>query len=152
ARARGANPTRAALVEGFGLETLLGDDPAFTRIKSALPAVARSGATVLISGETGTGKEVIARAVHYLSQVAAGPFIPVECGAIPTELFENELFGHRPGAFTDAKTATPGLIAEAEGGTLFLDEIDTLPTAAQAKLLRFLQHQTYRPLGQSALV
>jgi DNA-binding NtrC family response regulator len=108
-------------------------------------------ATVLLNGETGTGKEMFARAIHYLSPRAANPFIPVNCGAIPAELVENELFGHEPGAFTGAAAATRGLIAEAEGGTLFLDEIDTLPLQTQVKLLRFLQDYSYRPLGARKL-
>ena len=109
--------------------------------------LARCDATVLISGETGTGKEVCARAIHYLSPRSSKPFITVNCGAIPAELVENELFGHERGAYTDAAVAKPGLIAEAEGGTLFLDEIDCLPLLAQVKLLRFLQEKEYRPLG-----
>ena len=102
---------------------------------------------VLISGETGTGKELCARAIHYLSPRAGRPFITVNCGAIPVELVENELFGHERGAFTDASTAQGGLIHEAEGGTLFLDEIACLPLLAQVKLLRFLQDKEYRRLG-----
>ena len=103
----------------------------------------------MISGETGTGKEVCARAIHYLSTRSAKPFIAVNCGAIPADLVENELFGHERGAFTDARESQQGLIAEAEGGTLFLDEIDSLPLLAQVKLLRFLQEKEYRPLGSS---
>lgn len=103
----------------------------------------------MIYGETGTGKELIARAIHYNSHRHGKPFIPVNCGALPDHLIENELFGHAKGAFTDASTAEKGLIAEAEGGALFLDEVDTLSSSAQIKLLRFLQDKEYRHLGSS---
>ncbi len=132
------------------LEAIVGEDHTFVAVKAKLPAIARAEATVLISGETGTGKEIIARAIHYLSRRTHAPFLPVNCGAIPTELFENELFGHKRGAFTDARTVSPGIIAEAERGTLFLDEVDTIPLPAQVKLLHFLQHRTYRALGGAA--
>jgi len=110
---------------------------------------ARNDATVLIAGETGSGKELFARAIHYQGPRRAQPFVPVNCGALPDHLFENELFGHVKGAFTDARWGEKGLIAEAEGGTLFLDEIDSLSSAAQVKLLRFLQNGEYRPLGSA---
>jgi two-component system, NtrC family, response regulator GlrR len=130
-----------------GLVQLVGEDPTFLAVKRKLPLLARSEAPVLLTGETGTGKELCARALHYLSRRAGKPFLPVNCGAIPVELFERELFGHAKGAFTSAWAAQPGLIAEAEGGTLFLDEIETLPPGAQVKLLRFLQDHTYQALG-----
>jgi DNA-binding NtrC family response regulator len=114
-----------------------------------IPLIAGSDAPVLILGETGTGKELFARAIHYYGLRQGKPFIPVNCGAIPVHLFENELFGHSKGAFTDASCAEKGLVAEAEGGTLFLDEVDALNSSAQIKLLRFLQDRTYRPLGSS---
>ncbi len=142
--------TCAQVTARTGLDAIVGEEQALIAIKAKLPAIARAEATALISGETGTGKEMIARAIHYLSHRAHAPFLPVNCGAIPTELFENELFGHKPGAFTDARTAAPGMIAEAEGGTLFLDEVDTIPLLAQVKLLRFLQQKTYRSLGGAA--
>lgn len=138
------------LNERFGLETIVGEHPGLVAVKAKLPLIACAEATVLISGETGTGKEVIARAIHYLSRRAHAPFLPVNCGAIPTELLESELFGHRRGAFTDARTSTAGLVAEAEGGTLFLDEVDAIPLPAQVKFLRFLEHKTYRSLGGAA--
>lgn len=133
----------------IGLGQLIGESPAFIAAIKHIPAMAQCDATVLISGETGTGKEVCARAIHYLSTRASKPFIAVNCGAIPSELIENEIFGHERGAYTDATVARPGLIQEAEGGTLFLDEIDSLPLMAQVKLLRFLQEKEYRPLGST---
>jgi len=135
------------LKEKLGLKQLVGKSPAFLAEIKKIPSIAQCQASVLISGETGTGKEVCARAIHYLSPRAGKPFIPVNCGAIPVELVENELFGHARGAFTGASTSQPGLIHEADGGTLFLDEIDSLPPLAQVKLLRFLQEKEYRPLG-----
>src|SRR5262245_3189477 len=134
-----------------GLAQLVGEAPAFVAVKRKLPLIARDEAPVLLTGETGTGKELCARALHYLSRRAGRPFLPVNCGAIPVDLFERELFGHAKGAFTGAAAAQPGLLAEAEGGTLFLDEIETLSLSAQVKLLRFLQDQTYHVLGAPQL-
>ena len=131
----------------LGLGQLIGQSPVFLAAISKILTMARCDANVLISGETGTGKEVCARAIHYLSPRSTKPFIAVNCGAIPAELVENELFGHERGAFTDARDEQQGLIAEAEDGTLLLDEIDCLPLLAQVKLLRFLQAKEYRPLG-----
>jgi DNA-binding NtrC family response regulator len=128
---------------------LVGHSPAFMAALARLPRYARCDAGVLILGETGTGKEVCAQALHYASARAGGPFVAVNCAAIPGELVEDELFGHVRGAYTHAHAARSGLVAEAEHGTLFLDEIDALPLAAQAKLLRFLQDQQYRPVGSS---
>lgn len=133
----------------LGLGQLIGESPAFLTEIDKIPTMARCDAIVLITGETGTGKEVCARAIHYLSPRSTKPFIAINCGAIPADLVENELFGHERGAFTDAINAQPGLIHEAEGGTLFLDEIDSLPPLAQVKLLRFLQEKEYRPLGST---
>jgi two-component system, NtrC family, response regulator GlrR len=137
------------LKEKFGLKQLIGQSEIFRAAVQKIPVVAQCDASVLISGETGTGKELCARAIHYLSPRASHAFVPVNCGAIPTDLVENELFGHEPGAFTHALTAKSGLIREASGGTLFLDEIDCLPLLAQVKLLRFLQEKEYRPLGST---
>lgn len=126
---------------------LIGDSPVFRNEANKIPLIAACDANVLIVGETGTGKELYARAIHYGSARAGRPFMPVNCGAIPVELVENELFGHTRGAFTSATGLQIGLIEEANGGTLFLDEIDCLPIFAQVKLLRFLQEKEYRPLG-----
>lgn len=133
----------------IGLKQLIGESPAFRAQIEKIPLIARCSANVLITGETGTGKELYARAIHYCSPRARGPFLPVNCGAIPTDLIENELFGHERGAYTSASTLQRGLIEEACGGTLFLDEIDCLPTLAQVKLLRFLQEKEYRPIGST---
>lgn len=130
---------------------LVGESPDFVALLQKIPQIARCDANVLIEGETGTGKEVYARAIHYHSARASKPFVPVNCGAIPVELVENELFGHERGAFTSAFALQAGLIEEANGGTLFLDEIDCLPPLAQVKLLRFLQEKEYKPLGSTRL-
>ncbi|HEU5135657.1 MAG TPA: sigma 54-interacting transcriptional regulator [Steroidobacteraceae bacterium] len=127
--------------------TLLGESPAFLGMLANIERYAACDATVLIDGETGTGKELAARAIHYLSERGDGPFIPINCGSIPDALFGSEFFGCVRGAFTDAREARRGLIAQAEGGTLFLDELETLSTAGQVALLRFLQDREYRPLG-----
>lgn len=139
----------STLKDKLGLHHLIGESPAFMSEVRKIPLVAQCDASVLISGETGTGKELCARAIHQLSGRINQPFIPVNCGAIPVELVENELFGHERGAFTGASGSKPGLIEEADGGTLFLDEIDSLPMLAQVKLLRFLQEKEYRPLGST---
>lgn len=141
--ARAAEELRRLL----GLQGFVGRSPGLLAELQKLPRFARSEACVLIQGETGTGKELCARALHHLGERSSRPFVALNTGAMPTELIENELFGHEPGAYTHAQTQHRGLIAEAEGGTLFLDEIDTLPVAAQVKLLRFLQEKEYRPLG-----
>jgi len=135
------------LRERMGLAQLVGCHPAFLRATEEVRLFAGSKAPTIISGETGTGKELFAHAIHSLSDRAKGPFIPVDCGTLPEQLAENELFGHRRGAFTDAHTDQKGLAGMAEGGTLFLDEIDSLSLAVQSKLLRFLQESTYRSLG-----
>jgi DNA-binding NtrC family response regulator len=126
---------------------LIGQSPLFLAAARMLTRLAMFDVPVLIEGETGTGKELAARAVHYQSDRASRAFIPVNCGALPETLVENELFGHERGAFTDARDSARGMVSLAEGGTLFLDEIDALSPKAQVALLRFLQDQRYRPLG-----
>jgi DNA-binding NtrC family response regulator len=126
---------------------LIGRSPAFLDAMEHIRRLVRCDATVLIEGETGTGKELVARAIHYLGAHADGPFVPVNCGALPDHLVENELFGHERGAYTDAKGSVLGAIGEAAGGTLFLDEVEALSPKTQAALLRFLQDREYRPLG-----
>src|SRR5262245_8637406 len=132
--------------------SLVGESPSFLRVVDKIPLLAACCETVLISGETGSGKEVFSRAIHYQSARRGKPFVPVNCGALPDHLCETELFGHVKGAFTDASSAEKGLIAEAEGGTLFLDEVGTLSQAGQIKLLRFLQDGEYRPVGSGRSV
>ena len=133
------------------LKKVIGQSPAFLDQLRRIPMIAKCDANVLITGETGTGKELYARAIHYGSARVGRPFMPINCGAIPAELVENELFGHERGAYTSASTIQTGLIEEANGGTLFLDEIDCLPVFAQVKLLRFLQEKEYRPLGSTKI-
>jgi DNA-binding NtrC family response regulator len=136
-----------SLAAEAGLRQLIGEEPAFVDALLQLARFGRSDAAVLLTGETGTGKELCARAVHLLSRRRGGPFVPVECGSIPEHIFESEFFGHLRGAFTDARSEQKGLVAVAHGGTIFLDEVDSLSPAMQGKLLRLLQEQTYRPLG-----
>jgi DNA-binding NtrC family response regulator len=119
---------------------------------SIIPVVAAYGTPILIIGETGTGKELCARAIHHLSARRHYPFIPVDCAALPEHLFESEMFGHTRGAFTDAHRDHKGLVALAGEGTLFLDEVDSLPFSAQSKVLRLLQERTYRPVGSERFV
>ena len=126
---------------------LIGQSAVFLKTLSLIKKTAQTDATVLIEGETGTGKELAARAIHYLGNRNNGPFIPVNCGAIPESLFESEFFGHKRGSFTDAKESQIGLVEQAEGGTLFLDEVDALPPKGQIALLRFLQDNKYRRIG-----
>ncbi|HEX8980076.1 MAG TPA: sigma 54-interacting transcriptional regulator [Parasulfuritortus sp.] len=129
------------------ISNLIGQSAAFKHALSMIERIARYDAPVLIQGETGTGKELAARAIHGLSKRRDAPFVPLNCGAVPETLFESELFGCEPGAYTDARNGRKGLVAAAEGGTLFLDELDSLSPRAQVAILRFLQDQTYRPLG-----
>jgi len=140
------------LKENIGLKQIIGESPQFLEKVRCVPRFARCDATVLISGESGTGKELFARAIHYLSARADRPFVPVNCGALPENLVESEIFGHKRGAFTGAASDRAGLIREAEGGTLFLDEIDCLTPQAQVKLLRFLQDGEYHPVGSQQIL
>ena len=131
----------------FTSNKIIGDSAGIKRVFELITKVAASDANVLIQGESGTGKELVAQAIHYASPRAEGPFVPINCGAIPADLLESELFGHTKGAYTGAVTASEGLIREAHGGTLFLDEISELALALQVKLLRIIQERQVRPLG-----
>jgi two-component system response regulator AtoC len=130
-------------------ESILAKSPAMTEIFRTITKIADFKTTVLIQGESGVGKELVARAVHARSHRRTQPFVPINCGAIPENLLESELFGHRKGAFTDAHSDRRGLFEEADGGTLFLDEIGELPLNLQVKLLRALQEESIRRLGDS---
>jgi len=132
-----------------GKVRLLGESATMAALLTLIDKVARSRAPVHITGESGTGKELVARMIHEKGAQAEGPFIPVNCGAIPSELMESEFFGHRKGAFTGAVNDNKGLFQSAEGGTLFMDEIADLPLAMQVKLLRVIQEKSVRPVGAS---
>jgi two-component system, NtrC family, response regulator HydG len=138
---------RTAVAESRGFTRLLGDSPAMRRVYDIIARIAPTQATVLVTGESGTGKELVARAIHEQSSRASGPFVAINCAAVPGTLLESELFGHAKGAFTDASTTRRGLFLEAQGGTLFLDEIGEMPLDMQVKLLRALQERTVRPVG-----
>jgi len=151
-RRRRAALGRAALAhleaQAHAFREIVGESPALrAALERAARVVPHAEATVLITGETGTGKELLARALHYGGPRAAAPFVELNCAALPPPLLESELFGHERGAFTDARTAKPGLFEVAEGGTLFLDEIDHLAPELQGKLLRALEQKTMRRLG-----
>jgi two-component system response regulator PilR (NtrC family) len=137
----------AAAVPAHG-PRLLGHSPGMTALRELIARVARSQAPVHITGESGTGKELVARLIHETGARADAPFVPVNCGAIPSELMESELFGHKRGSFTGAIADKPGLVQSAEGGTLFLDEVADLPLHMQVKLLRLIQEKTVRPIGE----
>jgi two-component system response regulator PilR (NtrC family) len=128
---------------------LLGNSKPMQQLRNMIAKVARSQAPVHISGDSGTGKELVARLIHDSGPRREGPFVPVNCGAIPTELMESELFGHRKGSFTGAVADKEGLIRSAEGGTLFLDEVADLPLHMQVKLLRVIQEKSVRPVGDT---
>ena len=130
---------------------MIGHSGVLQRVRELLTRYAACDAPVLIEGETGTGKELAAREIHYASARRLGPFVPVNCGALPDTLLESELFGHRRGAFTDARSSEPGLVEYARHGTLFLDEIDSLSPRAQTTLLRFLQSGEFRMVGERPL-
>jgi DNA-binding NtrC family response regulator len=131
--------------------TLVGCSLAHRRLLEKLSKIANTDAEILITGPTGVGKELYARFVHSQSTRRNARFVPVNCGALPNELLENEFFGHVGGAFTGARPQSEGLVAEAEGGTLFLDEVDSLSLPSQVKLLRFLQDKQYRRLGETRI-
>ncbi|MGB7213844.1 MAG: sigma-54 dependent transcriptional regulator [Gammaproteobacteria bacterium] len=139
-----APPPRAGAAQ-----ELIGTSPAIERVRAMIGKVARSQAPVHIYGESGTGKELVARMIHEAGPRRDGPFVPINCGAIPTELMESEFFGHRKGSFTGAVSDKVGLVQTAEGGTLFLDEVADLPLHMQVKLLRVIQEKSIRPIGRT---
>ena len=145
---RGGSPPRPKAGDGG----LIGNSPPMQRVRQMIAKVARSQAPVHISGESGTGKELVARMIHESGPRADGPFVPINCGAIPTELMESEFFGHKKGSFTGAVQEKIGLVKTAEGGTLFLDEVADLPLHMQVKLLRVIQEKSIRPVGQATEV
>ncbi|MBI1807048.1 MAG: sigma-54-dependent Fis family transcriptional regulator [Ignavibacteria bacterium] len=148
-------PTSLARPGGLvpqGLHQFVGQSRVFLEAIDKVSSISRAHSPVLITGESGTGKELAARAIHYVGSRAGKHFIPINCSAIPENLFENELFGHEKGAFTDASSSQRGLIHMADGGTLFLDEVDSLNLQVQSKLLRFLEDGMVRPLGSSRYV
>jgi two-component system response regulator PilR (NtrC family) len=136
-------------VKGTATDALVGHSAAIERVRAIVVKVARSQAPVHISGESGTGKELVARMIHETGPRREGAFVPINCGAIPTELMDSEFFGHKKGSFTGAVTDKVGLVQSAEGGTLFLDEVADLPLHMQVKLLRVIQEKTIRPVGQA---
>src|SRR2546430_2875331 len=142
----GADERTAASLQGA---RLLGSSTVMEQLRDMIARVARSQAPVHIYGESGTGKELVARMIHECGARHEGPFVAVNCGAIPTELMESEFFGHKRGSFTGAVTDKVGLVQSAEGGTLFLDEVADLPLHMQVKLLRVIQEKTIRPVGQA---
>lgn len=143
---------RKELEGRFQVGDIMSRNQAIHKIFKILPQVAESGSTVLIQGETGTGKELLARAIHELSPRCKKPFVAFNCGSLPDNLLESELFGYKKGAFTDAKKDKPGIFSSAEGGTILLDEIGDLSAAFQVRLLRVLQDQVYQPLGSTSPV
>ncbi|RYE82639.1 MAG: sigma-54 factor interaction domain-containing protein, partial [Myxococcales bacterium] len=128
---------------------MVGESQPMVQLRAQVRALADSGDTVLVHGETGVGKELVARALHEASRRRKGPFLVVNCAALPEALLESELFGHAKGAFSGAVAAKEGLFRAAQGGTLFLDEIGEMPLAMQAKLLRVLQERKVRPVGEA---
>ena len=143
---------RRELKEKFSFADIISRNHRMREIFDILPAVAESQSTVLIEGESGTGKELVCRAIHNLSPRKDGPFIAINCGALPDTLLESELFGYKAGAFTDARTDKPGRFALADGGTILLDEIGDVSPALQVRLLRLLQEKVYEPLGSTESV
>ena len=138
---------RRVVVDQQKFDDILGTSAAMKKVYDLVARVAETETTLLVTGESGTGKELVAKALHQRSARKDGPFVAINCAAMPENLLESELFGHTKGAFTDARTARPGLFIKASGGTLFLDEIGEMPAGMQAKLLRALQERTVRPVG-----
>ncbi len=143
---------RQQIEENYTFEDIVGKSEALKKVFSILPQVAKSSSSVLITGESGTGKELFAKAIHNLSERRNSPFIVVNCGALPENLLESELFGYKAGAFTDARKDKPGRFQAADKGTIFLDEIGDMALSLQVKLLRFLQEKTFEPLGANESV
>jgi len=143
---------RRELSEKYTYHDIISRSHRMREIFSILPTVAESPSTILVEGESGTGKELICRAIHNLSPRKDGPFVAINCGALPDTLLESELFGYKAGAFTDARTDKPGRFAQAESGTILLDEIGDVSPALQVRLLRLLQDKTYEPLGSNRTV
>ncbi len=143
---------RRQIEKSYTFQDIVSRHPRMHEIFAILPDVAASNVPVLIEGESGTGKELLARAIHNLSERQDRPFVAVNCGALPDNLLESELFGYRKGAFTDAKTDKPGRFDAAKGGTLLLDEVGNVSTAMQIRLLRVLQEKSYEPLGATETV
>ncbi|SRR5579875_3464202 len=140
---------RKELETKYGLGNIIGRSPTILKVFDLIKRVSELKVNILVTGESGTGKELVARAIHYTGIRQQGPFVPVNCGAIPETLMESELFGYRRGAFTGATRDKKGLFEEADGGTIFLDEIADLPIHLQVKLLRVLEDKTVRPLGST---
>ena len=140
---------KSALHRKYKFENIIGNSESITKVLDFIERVADSDSTVLVSGESGTGKELVAKAIHYNSPRASGAFVPINCGAIPPELLESELFGHIKGAFTGAIAARVGRFELANGGTIFLDEIGDMPAILQIKLLRVLQERQFEPVGST---
>lgn len=146
---REAKRIKASALESEGAPHLVGCGASWENLMTLVQRVAPSPSTVLITGPSGTGKELVARALHHFSRRSHAPFVALHCGAIPENLLEDELFGHVKGAYTDARTDRPGRFQQAEGGTLFLDEVGTMPISLQVKLLRVLQEREFTPLGST---
>ena len=138
---------RGELARSYGLSNIIAADPRMVAVLEIIEQIADSPATVLITGESGTGKDLLARAIHFSSARRERPFVPINCAALPENLIESELFGYARGAFTDARQAKTGLFVAARGGTLFLDEIGEMPQPLQSKLLRAIEEKKIRPLG-----
>src|SRR2546426_1155624 len=143
---------RSELQEGYKFDNIVGSGPAMQKVYTLIQRLKDTETTVLIEGETGTGKELVARALHYSSLRKDGPFIPVHCAAIPSELLESELFGHEKGSFTGALQRRIGMFEAATGGTLFLDEIGEMPLGTQSKLLRSIQEREIRRVGSQETI
>lgn len=149
---REAKRIKASALESEGAPHLVGCGASWENLMTLVQRVAPSPSTVLITGPSGTGKELVARALHHFSRRSHAPFVALHCGAIPENLLEDELFGHVKGAYTDARTDRPGRFQQAEGGTLFLDEVGTMPISLQVKLLRVLQEREFTPLGSTRTI